>query len=155
MIRLAAAEDRAHGVLLKPFAPYLEFAGVDQRWQLFIAPNRLPTRFQIQVHPFAAPPSEWQTVFEEGSRIHTWRSRVLGHARVRSHFEVSSWPQFQALGVSLCRWSARELFLERADMERVRCRNYRQASASPEQARAGRENPGEWLDVADIQRSRE
>jgi hypothetical protein len=153
VLRSASRADKLHAGLLEPFAPYLHVSGAQQPWALFVAPNRYPTRFQVQVA--RVPPVEprhWQTVFEEGSGEFTFRQNVFEHERIRSYFELSSWPRFYWLGPALCRWAARELFAEDAALRAVRCRNYRSASPSPEQVLSGTQNPGEWLHVDQIWR---
>lgn len=150
-IRAGAAEDRVHQAILKPFGPYLSFTGAEQPWRLFIAPNRWPTRFRIEVWSWKEP-AAWQTVFEEGSREYRWRGAALSNERPRSYLELLSWPNFSWLGPTVCRWAAKALFEERKDVVRVRCRNYRAPSPSPEQAARGEQDPGEWLVVDDIAR---
>jgi hypothetical protein len=150
-IKAGAAEDEVHHAISVPFRPYLRFTGAEQPWRLFIAPNRWPTRFQIEVWSSKAP-AKWQTVFEEGSKEYSWRGSTLAHERPRSYLELLSWPNFAWLGPAVCRWAAKGLFEERKDVVAVRCRNYRAPSPSPEQAARGEQDPGEWLVVDTVAR---
>ena len=142
--------DAVHGMLGTPFLPYLLWTGSYQSWAVFIAPNRMPTRFQFQVHPTTSPAGAFQTVFEEGSKIFTWQARTLAAERTRAFFELQSWPRFAWLGTPVCQWAARNLFAERPDIDLVRCRAYRAPSPSPEQALRKERPTGEWLHIDEV-----
>jgi hypothetical protein len=104
------------------------------------------------VHRAAQAPGEYETVFEELSDQFTWQRPFFTQERGRVYFELQTWPRFSYLGPRVCEWSARQLFAERPDVDRVRCRNYRAPSRSPEQVLRGEVVAGEWLHVAEIER---
>ena len=151
-LKLAERWDAIYATLNHPADQYFRVTGTYQAWAVFIAPNRLPTRFQIEVHPKSSLPGEFQTVFQEGSEEFSWRRELFIQERGRVYFELQTWPRFAWLGPSVCAWAARELFAERADIDTVRCRNYRAPSLSPEQAARREVVPGEWLHVHQVWR---
>jgi hypothetical protein len=151
-LALAERWDAIYATLNRPADRYFAVTGTYQAWAVFIAPNRWPTRFQIQVHPSNSSPDEFRTVFEEQSEQFTWRRELFTQERARVYFEMQTWPRLAWLGPSMCQWAARQLFRERADIDRVRCRNYRAPSRSPEQVARRESVPFEWLHVEQVWR---
>jgi hypothetical protein len=151
-LNVAERWDAVHAALVAPFLPYLLWTGTYQSWAVFIAPNRTPTRVYFEVHARTSAPGVFQTVFEEGSKVFTWQAKELSAERTRALFELGSWPRFSWLGQPVCSWAARKLFVERSDIDRVRCRAYRAPSPSPEQVLRNERIPGEWLFIAELLR---
>ncbi len=151
-IDLAERWDAIYAAVNRPADRYFRVTGTYQAWAVFIAPNRWPTRFQIEVHPKTSWPGDFQPVFEEGSEKFSWRSEAFGQERGRVYFELQTWPRFAWLGPSVCRYAARELFAERSDIDKVRCRNYRAPSRSREQVLRREHVAGEWLHVEEVWR---
>ncbi|HEY6558986.1 MAG TPA: hypothetical protein VI072_17000 [Polyangiaceae bacterium] len=151
-LELAKRWDAIYAAVNRPADRYFAVTGTYQAWAVFIAPNRWPTRFQIQVHPTKSPPDEFHTVFEEQSEQFTWRRELFMQERGRVYFELQTWPRLAWLGPRVCQWAARELFRERPTIDRVRCRNYRAPSRSPEQVARREAVAGEWLHVDQVWR---
>ena len=152
VLKLAETWDGVYAVINRPADRYFAWTGTYQAWAVFVAPNRWPTRFQIQVHPSRALPGEFQTVFEEGTERYAWQGTFFSQERGRVYFELQTWPRFAWLGPSVCRWAARKLFAERPDIDGVRCRSYRAPSRSPEQVARRETPPGEWLYIDEVWR---
>lgn len=151
-LALAQRWDAIYATLNRPGDRYFAVTGTHQAWALFVAPNRWPTRFQVQAHRQADAPGDFQTIFEEGSNEFTWRRELFDLERGRVYFELQTWPHLSWLGPRVCRWAARELFEERSDIDRVRCRNYRAPSRSPDQVARREPALGEWLHVDEVWR---
>ena len=151
-IDLAERWDAIYAAINRPADRYFRVTGTYQAWAVFIAPNRWPTRFHVEVHAKTSPPGDFQPVFVEGSEQFSWRREAFAQERGRVYFELQTWPRFAWLGPSVCRYAARELFAERPDIDRVRCRNYRAPSRSREQVLRREQVAGEWLHVDEVWR---
>ncbi len=152
--RFAGAWLAARKKLMAPFKPYIDVTGCDQPWRMFVAAERFPTRFQIQVHRRGARADAWETLFEERSDEHTWRRGFFEYDRVRGALLGYGWPAAKKEYERACHWLAREAFAERADVDRARCRMRRQRSPSPEEARAGVEAEVKWESVHTVDRGK-
>lgn len=137
----------------KPVGPYLEYTGVEQPWRLFVAPDRVPSRFQLQV--LRRGHRDEETLYEEGSREYAWHRRYFTHSRTRRALYWYGWPLTWGSRGEHCEWLARQVFDEMPDAERVRCRFFRGPSPSPEQARRGAPREGTWQGDTFVTRRRE
>jgi len=137
---------------MAPFRPWLRYTGTEQAWQMFVAPHRHPTRMQLQVHKPGTEEEGWETVFEERSETYTWRAERFSSERLRASIFRWGWPNYQTAWKQACKVFADELFVERADIDQVRCRMFRRSSPSPEQVRSGSPDPGKWTYVLVHQR---
>lgn len=136
---------------LTPVDPYLEFTGTDQPWRMFVAPHRHPARYRVETQ--VSPESEFELLFEERSAEARWRANFFEQERTRSVLFRYAWTEYSHESRLFCSWLAGEVFAERADVQRVRCRYWKAASPSPEEAQAGVELPGSWVATKTINRT--
>lgn len=134
-----------------PFTPWLELTHTRQSWKMFVAPHRFPTRFQLSV---ASGRGEWTVVYEERSETATWRRERFGNERVRASVFAWGWPAARTKWKSACLGFARDLFVERPDVDRVRCRFAKVTSPSPEQVRADAPVAEKWVLPIEVRRER-
>lgn len=142
---------RARDLWLMPVDPYLEVTGTDQPWRMFVAPHRHPARFRVEAQVNAE--SDWELLFEERSPDARWRANFFEQERTRSVLFRYAWPEYSGDSRQFCSWIAGQVFAERAGTERVRCRYWKAASPSPEEAAAGVELPGSFVATKTISRT--
>ena len=108
---------------LRPFEAYYRYAGTFQAWPMFIAPQRYPTRFSIDVQIDGA----WQNIFTEDDPQHAWMAREFGDTRFRSVFFRLPWSNFQGELAHFTDWVTRRAGEDfpKATRARVRLFHYR------------------------------
>lgn len=130
----ALAVQKAKTTMYAPFKPWLLATNTVQSWKMFVAPHRFPSRPEIQVRQGEG---EWQTVYAEGDPTATWREERFSTERMRAATFAWGWPQADARWKAACRAFAKELFVERADIDGVRCQFLKRRSPSPEEVLSG------------------
>ena len=134
-----------------PVVPYVDWTGNEQPWRLFVAPDRVPSHFELAARRVGVD-APWVTLFEERSATARWHAWYFEHPRVRRALYWYGWPPVGAQSALHCRWVARWVFAEHPEFEEVRCRFYRAPSPSAAQVRAGVEPPGTWGQIAQVSR---
>lgn len=143
---------KARDAWLVPVDPYLELTGTDQPWRMFVAPHRHPARYRVEVQ--TTPDAGWELLFEERSAQARWRAAFFEQERTRSVLFRYAWSEYSGEARQLCTWIAGKVFEEREDVQRVRCRYWKAASPSPEEAAAGVEPEGAWVATKLIHRTK-
>jgi hypothetical protein len=141
---------QARDLWLAPVTPYLDVTGTDQPWRMFVAPHRHPARFRVEVQ--SAPAADWELLFEERSDDAHWRRDFFDAERTRSVLFRYAWPEYSREGRQLCSWIAGEVFAERAEVQKVRCRYWKAPSPSPEEAASGAEIAGTFMATKTVTR---
>lgn len=130
----ARALQKAKTAVYEPFKPWLVATNTVQSWKMFVAPHRFPARPEVAVRQGEG---EWQTVYGEGDATATWRRERFRTERMRAATFAWGWPQANARWKAACRAFAGELFIERPDIDGVRCRFLKGRSPSPDEVLAG------------------
>ena len=126
--------------ILLPFNPYTKYLGTSQTWRMFVAPQRFPTRLDIDVEENGA----WTPVFEERSPTLTWLRPMMDHDRVRSVIFRFGWAPYKHLYEDFGTWIAARAARDFPDATRVRLHLYRYQTPSPEQVLTHTEPEGAW-----------
>ena len=130
--------------LLTPFQPYSRYAGVRQRWRMFAAPHRVPTRLLIAVEIDGA----WRPIYEARSSELTWRGDTLDRERMRVPINLAAWKHNRGLYKKLIAWIADRAAEDFPEATRVRVSYLRHKTPTAEQLRAGVETEDEEIHVA-------
>lgn len=129
----------AHGyqgtrrTLQKPFRPYYRWAGTKQTWNLFSAPDRAPSRLEIDVEEAGV----WRPVFVARSDELTWQRRTLDDVRMRKAAYWMGWPQGERAVRRLADGLAPLAAVDFPSAERLRIRVMRVKTRSAEEVRRG------------------
>lgn len=117
--------------LRAPIEPYSRYAGVRQKWRMFVAPHRYPATLHVDVYEQGA----WRPVYLSRSDEHTWNARALDHTRMRSMQFRYAWPQYKRHYRRFARWVARAAFEDFSEASRVRVRWYGFKTPTPAEVR--------------------
>jgi len=133
--------------LRKPFKPYTEYAGVRQRWRMFVAPHRHPATLHVEVQEN----EQWRTVYVARSSEHTWRGLELDHTRARSMLFRYAWREYRGhyrrFAHYVARWAAEDF----PNAAKVRVRWYGFRTPSPEEVKEDRVPEGEFRQAVTIE----
>lgn len=143
----ASAFMQARTLAVRPFLPYVAFAGVDQPWRMFVGADRAAARLQLQAHRTGAAPDAWETLFEQLDPAHAWRSELFTHERLASQIARWDWPSYGGEYALGCDHLARLAFADRPDIDRVRCRFHRGRLPSPDEVLSGAAVERQWANV--------
>jgi hypothetical protein len=123
----------AREAVIAPFVPYYDHCGTWQSWRMFVAPHTHPSRLVVEVQRDGA----WEEVFRERSSTATWMRPILAQDRLRSAIFRYSWANFKGSYKRFARWVSERALADHPGAQAARVRYERQASPTPEQARAG------------------
>jgi hypothetical protein len=138
---LASAYMKARQAVLDPFEPYHDYMGTWQSWRMFVAPHRFPAALEIDVEEAGV----WRPVYVERSREHAWMGSIFDHDRMRSEVFRYSWAKYKGSWRPFGQWVARNAARDFPGAQRVRVRYLRYKTLDPEQARAGEEIEGSYV----------
>lgn len=141
---------KVRDVWLLPVEPYIEATGTDQPWRMFVAPHKHPARYRVEVQSEGSP--EWELLYEERSSRARWREEFFEQERTRSVLFRYAWTEYAQEARQLCTFLSKEIFEERPQASAVRCRYWKAASPSPEEAAVAAELPGKWVAEKTIKR---
>ena len=130
---LAVSYERSRAVVLRPFMPYLRYAGTYQSWRMFVAPHRFPGRLHIEMETVEG----WQTIYVARSDEHEWRRKWLDHDRLRALLFRCSWKHYRRLRSEFTDWVSRAVAEDHPEARRVRVSFHRFRTPSPEEVRSG------------------
>lgn len=134
--------------LRKPFEPYTEYAGVRQRWRMFVAPHRHPARLNVDVKESG----RWRTVYVARSAERDWLHWKLDHTRTRSMLFRYAWKEYRRHFRRFASWVARQAFEDFPEATDVRVRWYRYRTPTPEEVRSQSIPAGEFRSPAEFSR---
>ena len=137
----AVAVQRAESMVQAPFRPWLKWTNTRQSWKMFVAPHRYPTRMELAV----SEGGSWEVVYEEGSELATWHAERFSNERMRANVFAWGWPENDRRWSAACQAFAGELFAERIEAEKVRCRFSKVRSPSASEVLAGDEAEPKWV----------
>ena len=123
-----------------PLQPYVEYAGVRQRWRMFVGPHRHPAILHVAVHE----QGQWRAVYIPRRDEYAWRKDQFDHIRLRSALFRYGWPSHARDYGRLAVWIAHraaEDFPE-ADYALIRLIEYR--TQTPQEVEAGVERKHEF-----------
>jgi hypothetical protein len=129
--------------VLSPFQPYYHWAGTWQTWRMFIAPHRYPARLNIDL----LFEDGWRTVYVARSDEHTWLRQELDQERMRSAMFRYGWSSYRNTWREFVDWTALRALEDYPEATRLRARMYKQRTPTPEEARAGTEIEGKWVNT--------
>lgn len=123
-----------------PLQPYTEYAGVRQRWRMFVAPHRHPAKLVIDVES----DGQWTPIYTSRSPDLDWDHWTMDHTRMRSMLFRYAWKEYRRFYRSYARWVARRVFEDFPEASRVRVRWYGFRTPTPEEVREDRVPPGRY-----------
>lgn len=132
---------RCMDAAMTPFRSYQQYTGTVQAWSMFVAPHRHPGRLYVEIRE---PIGQWRPVYVARSNEWTWRKAQLDHIRFRSAIFRYAWPQFSAAYHRFAGWLAAQAARDFPQASHVRVRFYKYQTPSPQELRAGREQPGQF-----------
>lgn len=138
----ASAIMKVRRATLAPFRWYYDLCGTDQTWRMFVAPQTVPTRLEIELQDEQGGP--WRPIFVERSPEWTWRATQLGNERMRSAVFRYGWKHYQKSERQLGAWLAGRAATDFPDAYAMRTRWYRYRTASPQQVLDGTEPAGKY-----------
>jgi hypothetical protein len=127
---------RLQRAVLAPVDAYERVTGTAQSWTMFVAPDRVPSRFLLEVAPSAEGP--WTVRYRARDDAAAWMRPALDHERLRSSIFRWAWPSRARSLQHGCEALAWRVFDAEPGVARVRCRFDTERSASPEDRAAGR-----------------
>ena len=104
-----------------PFTKYLRTIGAPQGWYMFTAPDRLPTRFALDMHHNDGTTERVFTLGQEGGRPDLIDPAFVGEHRVRRALFQTSWSERPTMYKDVCTWFERRLELQVPDLKEVSC----------------------------------
>ncbi len=123
-----------------PFKPYARYCGVRQSWRMFSAPHRYPTISSIDVRENGA----WKPVYVARSEEHTWMRQRFEHHRMRRVLFLHGWKKYRRSYRGFSQWVAREATRDFPEAQKVRIRQLKKKSRSPEDFRTGKTHKGKF-----------
>jgi hypothetical protein len=147
--RFAVGWQSIYTVLMKPVRPYESLAGTGQNWKMFVAPHTYPTALEISV---ASKAGDWAVLYSERDRTAAWRKGTLGVERLRSATFRWGWPSYASAWSNACLALSRLALADFPDADQVRCRFWKAKSPSPQEAAAGVDPPGRWVNIRQVRR---
>ncbi len=146
---VARSYQDALDVVLTPVRVYERWTGTAQSWKMFVAADRWPKKLQVQIHG----DGPWETLYEARSEDATWMRGALDTERARASIFRWSWPAYRTTYADGCNALARVAFAARSEARELRCRFWKQRTASPEEVDAGRTPNGAWTNVVTVKRA--
>jgi hypothetical protein len=129
----AAAFMDARRAVFAPLGFYTERLGVRQSWRMFVAPQRVPARLNVEIEE----DGEWSIIFREVDPEATWMEPVLAHDRMRSLLFRFSWKSYRKAYGHLADHLARRAAADFPEATRARIYWERYRTLSPEATAAG------------------
>lgn len=131
----------------EPLSPYTDYAGVRQRWRMFVAPHRHPATLHIELEDNG----QWRPIYVARSSEHTWRGRQLDQTRARSMLFRYAWREYRGhyrrFAQYVARWAAQDF----PNATKVRVRWYGFRTPSPEEVKEDRVPPGEFRQTVEVE----
>lgn len=127
----------ARQVALAPVRPYLRYAGTEQPWRMFVAPQRFPSRLWVEVEQ----DGEFTPVYVARDPEHTWNGALLDHDRMRTLIFLLSWKGYEDTYARWGEWLAPQAAADFPAATRLRTRFARQRSPTPAEVRRGEDPP--------------
>lgn len=140
MFNLAKKYNNVRGWVLKPFKPYAAYCGVRQSWRMFSAPHRYPTRLHIDLEQG----DEWVPIYVGRSDEYDWMRKRFDHHRLRRIAFLHGWKKYRRSYRGFTKWVAREAARDFPKAKRIRVRQFKQKSQSPEDVAAGKVHTGKF-----------
>ncbi len=126
--------------LRRPLRPYTDYAGVRQRWRMFVAPHRHPAKLHIDVRR----DGQWHPIYVARSREYGWRGYQLDHTRTRSMLFRYAWKEYRKPYRRFAFWVAKNAAADFPDASAVRVRWYGFRTPKPEEVTEGRVPEGKF-----------
>lgn len=142
LYRGASAIMTVRRATLAPFRWYYDLCGTDQTWRMFVAPQTVPSRLEIDLQDEEG--GAWRPIFVERSPEWTWRAAQLGNERMRSAIFRYGWKHYHRSERQLGSWLADRAAADFPDAYAMRTRWYRYRTPSPQQVRNGNEPAGAY-----------
>jgi hypothetical protein len=130
---------------LRPLTPYREGVGVRQPWNMFVSPDRVPSRLHIELEYG----DRRRLLYVARSDDFAWRRTFFDHDRVRAALFRFAWPHYERRWHAFARRMAQVALEEHPDATGVQAWFTRTATPPPGQA------PGPSRRVAEVAFSRE
>ncbi|MDP2342562.1 MAG: hypothetical protein Q8O67_16515 [Deltaproteobacteria bacterium] len=111
----------ARATVIKPFAGYLRTIGAPQGWYMFTAPDRLPTRFALDMLHDDGTTERVFTLGKPGGRPDLIDPAFLGEHRVRRALFQTSWSERPNMYKDVCTWFEHRLEERVPDLKEVSC----------------------------------
>ncbi len=124
--------------VLWPFMPYMNWTGARQSWRMFSAPHRYPVRLFIEVEQDGI----WRPVYVGRSDEYTWMRDTFDHHRIRRIIFLHGWKRYDRRWSTFGKWIARHAAEDFPDATRVRIRQWKFRTPSPEELRDGKREIG-------------
>lgn len=140
MYFLATEYNKVRRIVLKPFRPYAKYCGVRQSWRMFSAPHRYPTIMQIEIEEN----KKWRPVYRIRSDEYDWMRRRFDHHRMRRLAFLHGWKKYRRSYNGFSKWVSKEASRDFPNATRVRIRQLKVKSLSPEDVKAGITHKGKW-----------
>jgi hypothetical protein len=142
LYRAASGVMKVRQVTLAPFRWYYDLCGTDQTWRMFVAPQTVPTRLEIDLQDVEG--GAWHPIFVERSAEWNWRATQLGNERMRSAIFRYGWKHYQKPERQLGAWLAARAAVDFPTAHALRTRWYRYRTPSPKQVMAGSAPAGKY-----------
>lgn len=117
VVRAIRAADEVRRDLLAPLRPIGQLANVRQRWNLFRGASKVRYRMWIEGQVAGA----WQLLYRAADDDHDLMAGELGYRRIRGAWNPRGM-RVRGAWAGFGRWAAREIFVRRPDVARVRIR---------------------------------
>ena len=140
MYELATEYNQVRRMVLKPFRPYAKYCGVRQSWRMFSAPHRYPTIMQIEIEENKA----WRPVYRIRSDEYDWMRTRFDHHRIRRLAFLHGWKKYRRSYNGFAKWVRREATRDFPNATRVRIKQLKVKSMSPDEVKAGVKHKGKW-----------
>ena len=127
-------------VLRTPLRPYTDYAGVRQRWRMFVAPHRHPAKLHIDIKI----DGQWRPVYVARSPDYNWRGHQLDHTRTRSMLFRYAWKAYRGSYRHFAKWIAAKATHDFPEASEVRVRWYGFRTPSPEEVNEDRVPKGKF-----------
>ena len=115
--------------LRRPLVPYGDCCGVRQRWRMFVAPQRHPSRLHVDLFE----DGRWRPIWIERSGEYDWRAHQFDATRVRSMTFRYAWKEYERHYVQFGRWIAARAAEDFPAATKVRVRLYDFRTPTPEE----------------------
>ncbi len=123
---------KGRAVVLAPFDPYSRWLGTWQAWRMFVAPQRFPVRFSVEVQVQGL----WRVVYRDVGP-ESWGADLLRGERGRSLVFSTGWTGAQMGRERFGRWLANEVLGDHPEATAARVRYQRVALRPPADVIAG------------------
>jgi len=123
----------ARDVVTAPFKPYERYAGVEQSWRMFGAPNMYPVRLEMSVKEA----DRWRRVYVSRSDEATWMRLWFDDHALRRVVFKGGLAKNKARYEVFCDWLAERAAADFPEATDLLVRQYRYRIPTPAQAREG------------------